>query len=76
MITLEDRKKRLKEYIENIEQLGADARYYYDYENYDKLKTQFDSIEWWAKKANKELVKIQILENTRKLEEQENEQSI
>lgn len=73
MITLEDRKKRLKEYIENIEQLGADARYYYDCENYDKLKTQFDSIEWWSKKANKELIKIQVLENAKKLEEQENE---
>ena len=73
MITLEDRKKRLKEYIENIEQLGADARYHYDYENYDKLKTQFDSIEWWSKKANKELIKIQVLENAKKLEEQGNE---
>ena len=73
MITLEDRKKRLKEYIENIEQLGADARYHYDYEHYDKLKTQFDSIEWWSKKANKELIKIQVLENAKKLEEQENE---
>lgn len=73
MITLEDRKKRLKEYIENIEQLGADARYHYDYENYDKLKTQFDSITWWSKKANKELIKIQVLENAKKLEEQGNE---
>lgn len=73
MITLEDRKKRLEEYIENIEQLGADARYHEGYENYDKLKIQFDSIEYWAKKANKELVKIQLLENAKKLEEKENE---
>jgi hypothetical protein len=74
MITLEDRKKRLKEYIENIEQLGADARFQDDYENYDILKTQFDSIEWWARKANRELIKIQILENA-KLEEQRNEKT-
>lgn len=74
MITLEDRKKRLKEYIENIEQLGADARFHDDYENYDNLKTQFDSIEWWARKANRELIKIQILENA-KLEEQRNEKT-
>lgn len=73
MITLEDRKKRLKEYIENIEQLGADARYHEGYENYDKLKVQFDSIEWWAKKANRELVKIQLLENAEKLEGENDE---
>ncbi len=73
MITLEDRKKRLEEYIENIEQLGADTRYHNGYENYDKLEILFDSIEHWCRKANRELVKIQLLENANKLEEQENE---
>ncbi len=75
MITLKDRKKRLEEYIENIEQLGADARFHNDYENYERLKIEFDSIEHWARKANRELIKIQILENAKKLEEQENEKT-
>ena len=52
-------KDKIKEYIENIEQLGADARYEFDYENYNKLRVKLESIEWWAKKGQKILDKIE-----------------
>lgn len=51
--------EKLNEYIEYIEQLGADARYENDYENYEKLRVKLESIEWWAKKAQKVLDKIE-----------------
>lgn len=41
-------KERLKEYIENINQLGADARYE---ENYDILRTELESIITWSNMA-------------------------
>lgn len=41
-------KERLKEYIENINQLGADARYE---ENYDKIRTELESIITWSNMA-------------------------
>ena len=50
---------KIKEYIVNIEQLGADARYWFDYENYDKLRMELESIEWWAKKAQLLLNKLE-----------------
>ena len=52
-------KDKIKEYIENIEQLGADARYEFDYENYNKLRVTLESIEWWSKKAQKILDKVE-----------------
>lgn len=52
-------KDKIKEYIENIEQLGADARYEFDYENYNKLRVKLESIEWWARKGQKILDKIE-----------------
>ena len=41
-------KERLKEYIENINQLGADARYE---ENYDRLRIKLESIKTWCNMA-------------------------
>ena len=49
----EKMEKKLAVYIENIEQLGADARYHNNYESYDKLIIDVESIEYWAKKAAK-----------------------
>lgn len=46
-------KEKLKDYIENLEQLGANSRYYNNYEDYNKLYIQLKSIEYWAKKASK-----------------------
>ena len=40
--------ERLKQYIENINQLGADARYE---NNYDRLRTELDSIITWCNMA-------------------------
>lgn len=37
--------ERLKQYIENINQLGADARYE---DNYDRLRTKLESIITWC----------------------------
>lgn len=52
-------KLKLNKYIENIEQLGADARYYNDYDNYDQLRVLFKSTEYWSKKATKVVEGIQ-----------------
>lgn len=52
-------KLKLNKYIENIEQLGADARYYNDYDNYDQLRVLFKSTEYWSKKATKVVEEIQ-----------------
>lgn len=41
-------KERLKEYIENINQLGADARYE---EDYDRLRIKLESIKTWCNMA-------------------------
>lgn len=38
-------KERLKQYIENINQLGADARYE---DNYDRLRIKLESIKTWC----------------------------
>lgn len=46
-------KDKLKEYIENIEQLSADSRYWNDYENYEKLEIELKSIIYWVNKAIK-----------------------
>ena len=43
--------KRLKEYIENIEQLGADARFENNRNNYDKLRIKLESIIIWCNMA-------------------------
>jgi len=40
--------ERLEQYIENINQLGADARYE---DNYDRLRTELDSIITWCNMA-------------------------
>lgn len=55
-------KIKLNRYIENIEQLGANARYYNNYnnyDNYDNLFIQLKSIEYWSKKAAKVVEGIQ-----------------
>ena len=44
---------KLKEYIENIEQLGADLRYENDYEKYNKCIIILDSIIHWCTKCKK-----------------------
>lgn len=44
-------KEKLEQYIENIEQLGADARYENDYDNYDKLRVKLESIITWCNMA-------------------------
>ena len=49
--------KKVKEYIENIEQLGADARFYFNNEKYDRLIVELESILYWSKKAIKEVKK-------------------
>lgn len=40
--------ERLREYIENINQLGADARYE---DNYDKIRIKLESISTWCNMA-------------------------
>lgn len=40
--------ERLREYIENINQLGADARYE---DNYDKIRIKLESIITWCNMA-------------------------
>jgi len=52
-------KIKLNRYIENIEQLGANARYYNNYDNYDNLFIQLRSITYWSKKAAKVVEGIQ-----------------
>ena len=44
-------KERLKEYINNIEQLGADARFEYNRDRYDLLRTKLTSIITWCNMA-------------------------
>lgn len=56
-------KDKIKQYIENIEQLGADSRYYNDLEKYDNLKVELESIIYWSEKALKELKKELKKEN-------------
>ena len=40
--------EKLKQYIENINQLGADARYE---DNYEKLRVKLESIKTWCNMA-------------------------
>lgn len=42
---------KLKQYISNIEQLGADARYEYNNYNYINLKKKLESIINWCNVA-------------------------
>ena len=49
---------KLNTYISNIEQLGADARYYSDYEKWEHVETLMYSILTWAKKGQKTCQKI------------------
>ena len=58
--------KKLEEYIENIEQLGADSRYSLDFESWGALDMQLYSIEHWAKKARKIAQKLQQGEENEK----------
>lgn len=51
-------KEKIKDYIEKIEQLGADARYENDLNDYDKLRISLESIAWWSEKAIKTLDKM------------------
>lgn len=54
-----ENKQMLKQCIESIEQLGADARYENNYEKYSRLKAKLESIEWWVKKAQILVEKIE-----------------
>lgn len=63
--------KKLQTYIENIEQLSADARYYTDYEKWEHVETLMYSILTWAKKGQKTCQKI-ITERNK----EENEQCV
>ena len=53
-----EKKQILNQCIENIEQLGAYERYWNDYDNYKKLKIKLESIDWWVKKAQQLVEKI------------------
>lgn len=53
-----EKKQMLNQCIENIEQLGADARYENNNDNYNKLKVKLESIDWWVKKAQQLVEKI------------------
>ena len=44
-------KDKLKQYISNIEQLGADARYEYNNDNYNNIKKKLESIVNWCNVA-------------------------
>lgn len=44
-------KIRLKEYIDNIEQLGADVRFEYNRDRFDLLRTKLTSIITWCNMA-------------------------
>lgn len=44
---------KLKEFIENIEQLAADARFFNNCDNYERLKTKLQSISFWAERGEK-----------------------
>lgn len=64
-----EKKTKLQEYIENIEELGASARdlnnridYYNDFNRYSDLLIVVDSIDYWSKKASR-LIKKKIKEN-------------
>ncbi len=59
--------KKLEEYIENIEQLGADSRWSLDFESWGALYVKLNSIEYWAKKGKALAQKLQ--------EEEENEKT-
>lgn len=58
--------KKLKEFIENIEQLGADSRFSLDFENWGALYVKLNSIEYWAKKGKKLAEKLQEDEQNEK----------
>lgn len=51
--------EKIKNEIDNIEQLGADARYYFDYEDYEKLLIEIDSIIYWCKSVKRRVKKEQ-----------------
>ena len=50
-------KEKLEEYIENLERLSADARYFNNADNYEKLKIELESIIYWAEKSKRLLEK-------------------
>ena len=58
--------KKLKEYIETIEQLGADSRYSLDFENWGALDIKLYSIEYWVRRARKIAQKLQEVEENEK----------
>lgn len=43
--------KKVEEYIKNIEQLGADARYCYNNEKTKELLVKLESIIYWTTRA-------------------------
>lgn len=61
-MTIEKRKERIKEWIENVEELGAELRYFNDYENYDRFKPILDGLKYWSNKIQREVKKIKEVE--------------
>jgi len=52
---------KINKNIDNIEQLGADARFYYNKDQYDRLKVQIESIQRYADTLLKDLNKLKEL---------------
>lgn len=50
---------KLDKNIDNIEQLGADARFYYNREQWDRLKVQIMSIEGYAEEILRDLGRLE-----------------
>lgn len=50
-------KEKIAEEINYIEQLGTNARYYFNYDNLDKVLIEIDSIIWWCKSIKRRLKK-------------------
>lgn len=53
--------KKLDTNIDNIEQLGADARFYYNKEQYNRLKIQIMSIEGYTEEILRDLARLEKL---------------
>lgn len=61
-MTIEKRKERIKEWIENVEELGADLRHYNYYDDYDKFQPILDGLKYWSNKIQREVKKIKEVE--------------
>lgn len=55
---MKEKKQMLYQCIESIEQLGADARFENNRDNYKILKVKLESINWWVVKAQRLVDKL------------------